>query len=72
MKRTFKKYGFEVQILKDDLDYKDAQELEKILIAYYGRKDLGRGTLLILQMGERDKAILQKRTEKRWEMLKKG
>ena len=47
-KRTFKKYGFEVQILKDDLDYKDAQELEKILIAYYGRKDLGRGTLVNL------------------------
>jgi hypothetical protein len=39
------KTGYEVQILKKDLDYSDAKELEKILISYYGRNDKGLGTL---------------------------
>lgn len=71
-KRTFKKYGFEVQILKDDLDYKDAQELEKILIAYYGRKDLGRGTLVNLTDGGEGQSNPSEETRKKMRDAKKG
>ena len=39
------KYGYEVQILKSDLTWEDACELEKILISYYGRKDNNTGIL---------------------------
>jgi hypothetical protein len=45
------KYGYEVQILKTDLTWKDACELEQILIAHYGRKDLGLGPLVNLTDG---------------------
>jgi len=40
------KYGYEVQILKTDLTWEDACELEMILISYYGRKDLNKGKLV--------------------------
>ena len=39
------KTNYEIQILKSDLSWKDACELEKILIAYYGRKDINTGIL---------------------------
>lgn len=39
------KYDYEVQVLKSDLTWEDACELEIILISYYGRKDLKTGTL---------------------------
>ena len=45
------KHGYEVQILKKGLSWKDACELEKILINYYGRRDLGKGTLVNLTDG---------------------
>jgi hypothetical protein len=45
------KTEYEVQVLKKDLDYSDAKELEMILIAYYGRKDLGLGTLVNMTDG---------------------
>lgn len=45
------KTDYEVQVLKKDLDYSDAKELEMILIAYYGRKDLGLGTLVNMTDG---------------------
>ena len=45
------KYGYEVQILKKDLSWQDACELEILLIAYYGRRDLGLGTLVNLTDG---------------------
>ena len=45
-KGIIKKYGYEVQILKSDLTWEDACDLENILINYYGRKDLGLGTLV--------------------------
>jgi len=50
-KDTVKKYGYEVQILKSDLTWDDAVELEIILIAYYGRRNLGKGTLVNLTDG---------------------
>jgi len=40
--RIASKYGYEVDILKRDLEWDDACELEKILISYYGKiKDGG-------------------------------
>lgn len=45
------KYGYEVQILKSDLSWEDVCELEKILISWYGRRDLGTGPLVNLTSG---------------------
>ena len=45
------KYGYEVIILADDLSWKDACEKEIYLIDYYGRIDLGKGTLVNLTDG---------------------
>lgn len=45
------KYGYEVQILKEDLSWEDACELECVLIDYYGRRDLGTGTLVNMTNG---------------------
>lgn len=45
------KYGYEVQILKRDLSREDASELEILLIAHYGRRNLGKGTLVNLTDG---------------------
>lgn len=45
------KYEYEVQILKKDLNLKEACELEILLIDYYGRRDLGLGTLVNLTNG---------------------
>jgi hypothetical protein len=45
------KTEYEVQVLKSDLSWDDACELEKILISYYGRKDLGLGTLVNMTDG---------------------
>lgn len=39
------KTNYEVQILKSDLTWEEAIELEIILISYYGRKDIGTGIL---------------------------
>lgn len=50
-KSIVSKYGYEVQILKNDLDLEEAIELEKILIAYYGRRDLKQGTLVNMTDG---------------------
>lgn len=44
-------YGYEVQILKQDLSWEEACELEKILISHYGRRDLKLGTLVNLTDG---------------------
>lgn len=45
------KTEYEVDILKKDLTYDDAKEIEKLLICYYGRKDLGLGTLVNMTDG---------------------
>ena len=45
------KTDYEVQVLKSDLIWEDACELEKILISYYGRRDLGLGTLVNMTDG---------------------
>jgi hypothetical protein len=45
------KYGYEVEILTKDVDYETARELERILISYYGRKDLKKGFLVNMTDG---------------------
>lgn len=45
------KYGYEVEILKSGLTLSEAKELEEILINYFGRRDLGDGTLVNLTNG---------------------
>jgi len=45
------KTDYEVQILKSDLLWEDACELEKILISFYGRKDNSTGILCNLTDG---------------------
>lgn len=51
-KNVYKKYpNYEVQILTIGLSKEGAKELEIILIRYYGRKDLGTGTLVNLTDG---------------------
>lgn len=43
---TVNKFGFSVDILFDDVDYETAKQCERYLIKYYGRKDLGLGSLV--------------------------
>ncbi len=50
-KRVVDKYGYEVEVLKRDLTWDDACELEKILISWYGRIDKGTGTLVNMTDG---------------------
>lgn len=45
------KYEYEVEVLKSDLTLSEAKELEEILIDYFGRRDLGNGTLVNLTNG---------------------
>ena len=49
--RVINKYSYEVIILADNLSWKDACEKEIYLINYYGRRDLGKGTLVNLTDG---------------------
>lgn len=48
---TVNKYGYNIDILCDDIDYSTAQQIERYLIRYYGRKDLGTGLLVNLTDG---------------------
>ena len=43
-KHTANKYGYEVQILTNNIEF--AREIEVNLISYYGRMDLNKGTLV--------------------------
>jgi len=40
------KYGYDVQILSENLDWERACELEKMMISFYGRYDKGLGPLV--------------------------
>jgi hypothetical protein len=48
---TVNKYGYEVQILTNNIDYEFAKEIEVNLISYYGRKDLNFGKLVNMTDG---------------------
>jgi hypothetical protein len=46
-----KKHGYRVEILEEGLSWYQACELEKMLIALHGRRDLGYGTLVNMTDG---------------------
>jgi hypothetical protein len=48
---TVNKYGHNVNIICDDVDYNTAKQIESYLIKYYGRKDLGLGLLVNMTDG---------------------
>jgi hypothetical protein len=45
------KYGYEVDIIFDDISWKEAKEAEILLIKLYGRRDLGTGCLVNMTDG---------------------
>jgi hypothetical protein len=45
-KNTVKNHGLEVKLIAENISEEKAFELEKTLIKFYGRKDLGLGTLV--------------------------
>ena len=49
--RVVNKYGYEVIILADNLSWNDACEKEIYLIDYFGRRNLGKGTLVNMTDG---------------------
>lgn len=67
------KCDYEVDILTNDIDYEFAKELETTLIFWYGRKDLGKGTLVnMTDGGEGSKGVIpsnEKREKQRKRML---
>lgn len=50
-KKVVSKYGYEIQILKQNLSWTEACEIEIALISWYGRKDKGLGTLVNMTDG---------------------
>jgi len=68
------KHGYEIQILKSNLSWKDACELESILIDFYGRRDLNKGTLVNMTSGGDGGygVIVSKETRHKMSLQKKG
>lgn len=70
------KYGYESRILSESLSENEACELEKKLIAQYGRRDLGTGVLVNMTDGgesskgsvltEEQRAAVSARSKKMW------
>ena len=50
-KNIVNKHGYEIQILKSDLTWENACELEKFLISWYGRQDNNTGILINMTDG---------------------
>lgn len=71
-RRIVDKYGYEVQVLKENLTWEDACELECILIDYYGRRDLGLGNLVNLTDGGEGAVNPSEETRKKMSDAKKG
>ena len=68
------KYGYEVQILKKDLSWEEACELETLLINYYGRRDLGTGSLVNMTDGGEGKTnvVVSDETREKLSVSHKG
>lgn len=66
-KNKVKKYpDYEVQILKTGLTKEEANHIEKILISWYGRKDLNEGTLVnMTDGGEGVENLIQSKESKK-------
>jgi hypothetical protein len=67
-----KKYGYDVEILYDDLTYDEAFELEIFLISIYGRKDLGTGILCNMTNGGDGRQNILVSKETRLKLSEKG
>ena len=50
-KNVVNKHGYYIEIIKDNLSWEEACELEQLLIQEYGRRDLGTGILVNLTDG---------------------
>src|SRR5690606_22799746 len=50
-KKVYRKHGRYIEILKENISYEEAKELEILLIQEYGRRDLGTGCLVNLTDG---------------------
>jgi hypothetical protein len=50
-RRIVKKHGYRVEVLEEGLSWYQACELEKMLIALHGRRDLGTGPLVNMTDG---------------------
>jgi hypothetical protein len=72
--RIYKKYGFEYDILQDNLSLNEARELEQLLIKTYGRKDLKEGCLVNYTDGGEGTINLIKTKEQieKWKKSNKG
>jgi hypothetical protein len=60
-KKIVNKYGYEVQIIKQNSSKEEIYELEKILVSWYGRIDLKTGTLA--NMTDGGEGVLNKSIE---------
>ena len=81
---TVKKHGLEVKIMAENLTEEKAFDLEKTLIKFYGRKEMGLGTLvnwtdggegvsgIIVSQETKDKQSLAKQGYLPWNHGKKG
>lgn len=65
------KSSYEIEILFSDLTYSEAQEKEKEFINLYGRKDLGRGTLVNMTDGGEGTLNIKVSDEARLKISKK-
>ena len=70
----YNKYGFEYEILIDDLLLDEACELEEFLIKNYGRVNLGTGPLVNLtEGGEGTLGVIKSKTSiEKWKISNKG
>lgn len=71
-KKIKEKYGYEVKIIKDNISWEEAQELEIFIIDFYGRRDLGLGTLCNLTDGGEGQLNPSKEVRNKMSLAKKG
>ena len=66
------KYGYSVEVLAQNLSLEEAQDLEKLLIKEYGRKDLGLGNLTNLTDGGEGTINVSEEVKKKISERRKG
>lgn len=73
-KRIYSKAGRKVEILKDNISWEEACELEMLTITTYGRKDLGTGPLVNMTDGGEGTLNIVKTEEQieKWKRSNKG
>jgi group I intron endonuclease len=67
-----KKHGYSVEVLAQNLSLEEAQDLEKLLIKEYGRKDLGLGNLTNLTDGGEGTINVTEEVRKKLSESRKG